>query len=66
MKVRVNGEPQVLRDAENVAELLAELGYESRFVAVAVNKNCVRRGAFAATLVNEGDEIEVLAPMAGG
>jgi thiamine biosynthesis protein ThiS len=35
-------------------------------VAVAVNQSCIARTDFEATLVRDGDEIEVLAPMAGG
>ncbi len=66
MRVQVNGEERELARATTVAELLDELGLEGRFVAVAVNHGCVRRGDFAATPLREGDAVEVLAPMAGG
>ena len=65
MTIRLNGATHELT-AKTVDELLTDLGYDSRFVAVAVNKNCVRRSAFGATPLCDGDEVEVLAPMAGG
>lgn len=64
MKIIVNGEPRE-QDAQTVEELLEELGF-SAFVAVAVNRECVRRKDFKVKSLREGDEVEVLAPMAGG
>lgn len=65
MRVLINGEPQTVT-ARTVAELLNALGYQDRTVAVAINKNCVRRTLFCETALREGDELEILAPMAGG
>lgn len=61
----INGKRQTVQ-APSVDELLTELGMRDAFVAVAVNHACVRRRDFAATAVTDGDEIEILAPMAGG
>ena len=66
MSVRVNGEVCASAGGKTVATLLEDLGYESRFVAVAINKVCILRADFSSMLVRDGDELEVLAPMAGG
>lgn len=66
MKLRVNGKEQHIDKAGNLAELIALLGYEGDFFAVALNRACVPRAQYAATAVNENDEIEILSPMQGG
>ncbi len=66
MNVIINGDPRRLEGAPSVAELLKTLGYENPFVAVAVNRTCVRRAEFSSTPVKDGDQVEILAPMAGG
>jgi sulfur carrier protein len=66
MDLIINGDPVLIKTATTVGELLGELGYSDPFVAVAVNKTCVRRAEFGATQLCSGDEVEILAPMAGG
>ena len=67
LPLKVNGEPVELSLGQaTVSELLAALGYAKGFVAVALNRTCVRRSEYATTPVNAGDEVEILAPMAGG
>ena len=61
----VNGEP-TSAGAVSVDDLLKARGLGDAFVAVAVNGSCVRRRDFAATPLADGDEVEILAPMAGG
>lgn len=64
-ELTVNGETFAVA-AATVDALLTELGYESAYVAVAVNRTCVRRRDYATAHLNPGDEVEVLAPMSGG
>lgn len=66
MNLLVNGTPTQIDQATTVHELLGELGYRDSFVAVALNRACVRRSEFASTPLAAGDEVEILAPMAGG
>ena len=66
MLVKVNGETRELTASTTIAELLGELGYSNAFVAVAVNHACVPRASYGSTEVADHDEIEILAPMAGG
>ena len=65
MVLTVNGERQEL-DVSSVAALLAALGYEGDFYAVAVNQQVVRRAKWAETPLAEGDQIEILTPRQGG
>lgn len=65
MTLLLNGAPQEIV-ATTLAEALAELGYAGRIVATAVNGDFVPARNRAATALNEGDRIEVVAPMQGG
>ncbi|TAJ30082.1 sulfur carrier protein ThiS [Bosea sp. (in: a-proteobacteria)] len=65
MTLLLNGAPQEIA-ATTLAEALAELGYAGRIVATAVNGDFVPARNRAATALNEGDRIEVVAPMQGG
>jgi sulfur carrier protein len=66
MNVTINGKPATLDGEQSLSELLDSLGYQNQFVAVAVNRACVKRSAYGETVIQERDEIEILAPMAGG
>jgi sulfur carrier protein len=66
MEIILNGQREELEASCTITELLTDLGYVQKFVAVAVNGTCVRRADFDTRRVSEGDDIEVLAPMAGG
>ncbi|MCX6127485.1 MAG: sulfur carrier protein ThiS [Proteobacteria bacterium] len=66
MQVRINGQSHELAGPMTVAGLLEFLGYRDVSLAVAINANCIPRRQFADYKVDESDEIEILAPMAGG
>ena len=53
-------------DAANLAAALDSLGFAGRKVATAVNGRFVPAPARAATALNDGDKLEVVAPMQGG
>jgi sulfur carrier protein len=63
----VNGEPRD-RAGATIAELLADLGVESRArgVAVAVDGEVVPRAEWPARRVTEGERVEALSAMQGG
>lgn len=65
MRLIVNGQPADIK-AATVQEVAAAMGYTGDFFAVALNRACISRKAFATTPVNEGDEVEILSPMQGG
>ena len=66
MQVRINGQFRQLNGPTSIETLLEELGYSNHFVAVALNQQCIPKQQFQDKLVTDQDEVEILAPMAGG
>ncbi|WP_164661451.1 sulfur carrier protein ThiS [Tropicibacter sp. Alg240-R139] len=64
MKIVLNGEPCEVA-AETLAALLDECGFSGR-VATAVNEGFVPSSLRVGHRLNDGDRVEVLAPMQGG
>ena len=65
MVLIVNGEPTET-GATRIPALLDQLGYEGGFLAVAVNREVVRRARWPEHPLAEGDEVEVVTPRQGG
>ena len=65
MKLHLNGEA-VATDATTLAEFLLQNGYGEATVATAVNGDFVPAGLRETHSLNDGDHVEVLAPMQGG
>lgn len=65
MVLTINGERETV-DAATVATLLAALGYEGTFFAVARNGELVRKADWARTNLAEDDRIEIVTPRQGG
>jgi sulfur carrier protein len=65
VKLVVNGEPQEVL-AATLAEALQSLDLSEAKVATALNGEFVPARARAATLVKDGDRIEIVAPRQGG
>lgn len=63
--ITVNGEPAETQ-ARTLAELVAGCGFAETQVATALNGGFVARAARAATLLREGDKVEIVAPRQGG
>ena len=69
MNITLNGEPRAVADTVTVAELTSMvLGdrLSTRGVAVAVNFEAIPRSLWPATLLTEGDCVEILTAMQGG
>jgi sulfur carrier protein len=65
MTLTVNGEAVDLAPEVTVAELVAART-DQRRIAVARNGEVVPRGEWATTTLSDGDEVEILAAVAGG
>ena len=63
--ITVNGE-RTETSARTLAELVAAGGFAETQVATALNGDFVARGARAATVLSEGDAVEIVAPRQGG
>lgn len=66
LQVQLNGEPRELPDASTVAVAVAELTAAPSGVAAAVNGDVIPRGAWAATMLRDGDQVEVVTAVQGG
>jgi thiamine biosynthesis protein ThiS len=66
VNIRLNGEPYALDAPLTVTELLERLRIDPRRVAVERNLVVVRRVSYPDTLINEGDEIEIVNFVGGG
>ena len=66
MKITVNGKEQEVAEGVSVEALLAHLGVRREYTAVAVNREVTPKSAYAATLLREGDRVEIVRPMGGG
>jgi sulfur carrier protein len=65
MQIRVNGKAHEV-SATTLAALLAELDYQDKLVATAVNQSFVRAVDRLTTPLNPGDAVEILVPRQGG
>jgi len=66
MHIQLNGEPYELPADQTVADLLARLELAGRRVAVELNLDIVPRSQHAATVLAEGDRVEVVHAIGGG
>ena len=66
MRIRVNGEAREVTEATTLAGLLAELKMPAARVAVERNREVVRRDAYAATRLSDGDILEIVQLVGGG
>ncbi|HNX26855.1 MAG TPA: sulfur carrier protein ThiS [Phycisphaerae bacterium] len=66
MKLTVNGKSRDAKDGMNIAELLGELKMNPQFVAVEVNRQLVTRKYHSATILKDGDVLEIVTLVGGG
>jgi sulfur carrier protein len=65
-RITLNGDPYELESPLTVAALLAKLEIDARRVAVEHNTIVVKRAAYDATLVRDGDRVEIVNFVGGG
>lgn len=66
LTLTLNGEARSFDAPMTVAELLREIGLDTRKVAVERNEEIVPRSAYAATALAEGDSLEIVHFIGGG
>jgi len=64
MNIILNGKPAELH-GKTVADLIAQTAPKKPF-AVAVNTGFVAKGAYAETVLNENDKVDIVRPVVGG
>ena len=68
MRVALNGEPAELAEGASVSDAVTTAGIEPdrRGIAVAVDGEVVPRGQWEATVLSEGQNLEVVEAIQGG
>jgi sulfur carrier protein len=66
MTIHVNGNPREVDECVSVADLLDDLGVRQPHVAVELNLEVVPRGQHAATVLRDGDRLEIVTLVGGG
>lgn len=66
MKVTINGEERELASGLSIGGLLEELSIRPARVVVELNRNIVPREAYSATVLSEGDKLEIVHFVGGG
>lgn len=66
MNIVLNGTPRSLEGSRSVAELLDELGYTGKRIAVERNGEIVPRSEYAQTQLQNGDQLEIVVAVGGG
>lgn len=62
----LNGESRSIQAQQTLADLLRELGLDSRQVAVERNREVVPRALHGQTVLEDGDALEVVTFVGGG
>ncbi|MFG3576698.1 sulfur carrier protein ThiS [Micromonospora chersina] len=66
MELIVNGSGRDLPGGSTVADVVRAVTTQERGLAVAVNGEVVPRGGWSATVLRDGDRVEVLSAAQGG
>jgi len=66
IKISVNGEIKELEENLNISQLITALDYKQKGFAIAVNTTFVSIKSYEKTIINDGDTIDILAPVQGG
>ena len=66
MKIRLNGDPYEIANPLSISALLESLEIDPRRVAVEHNLDIIKRARYDTTIVNEGDEVEIVNFVGGG
>jgi thiamine biosynthesis protein ThiS len=66
LRITLNGEPFELSRPLTVTELLSHLEIDARRVAVEHNITVLKRTAFDDTIVQDGDQVEIVNFVGGG
>ena len=66
MTIKLNGDPHEIIGPLSVSALLAQLDIDARRVAVELNLTVVKKAAYDSSVVNDGDEVEIVNFVGGG
>jgi sulfur carrier protein len=64
--VRINGKEQELERPISVQEFLEQTGKVPRWIVVELRGEPLLRAEYAAAVIEDGDQVEIVAPFGGG
>ncbi len=66
MNITVNGETRSVNSNYTAQQLLADMGFAGKRVAVELNQEIVPRSNYHQTFIADGDKIEIVRAIGGG
>jgi sulfur carrier protein len=66
MQVVINGESHTLNDGIMLSTLLTQLEISGKRIAVEINESIVPKSQHSATVIHQGDKIEIIHAIGGG
>jgi len=66
LQVQINGEAREIADEMKLNELVDQLSLAPERVAIELNQKVVRRNQWSATMLGDGDRIEIVHFVGGG
>jgi sulfur carrier protein len=66
MEIQLNGQPRSLPSETNLHSLIAELQLGNQAIAVAVNRQVIRRALWQQHALRAGDQVDVVRAIGGG
>ena len=66
MNIIINGESKNISDDCTADQLLNEMGFGGKRVALELNREIVPRGNYSQTFIADGDKIEIVRAIGGG
>lgn len=66
MTITLNGDKHELTAPVTVTELLSKLDIDARRVAVELNLTVVKKAAYDSSVIEDGDEVEIVNFVGGG
>jgi len=66
LTIETNGEERQIETGSTILDLLRALDLDPRTVAIELNRSIVRRDEFAGTMLNDGDQVELVHFVGGG
>jgi sulfur carrier protein len=66
VKIIVNGEEISIQEDSNIQDLVAELGYKNKRIAIEVNEAIIPKSKHQSYLLKSSDRVEVINAVGGG
>lgn len=64
--IKINGENQEINPQTNLIQLTNSLSSPTPYFAVSLNRTVIPKSEYSQIYLSEGDEIEIVHPVAGG